>query len=322
MKGSVDHATTFTINQSELFASQVELLKSNPHVVEFTASNIAFIDPQAVSILCDALLYEKKVREVNFVSCSMEAEDVKVIAQSLLASENTHLKSACFWLARFGVQGGVYLGHALSTNQSLVFLDLNNCRLKSIDAIAEALKVNHSLTHLDLGYNKISAKSVLPLAQALVLNRSLRVLLLGSNHIEDEGAQAIAMVLNNSALKSLDISRNGVCSFGLQSLLDALRHPNSMLTSVSLADDAIQISHIQMIEDTLTVNGTIQNCPNISDNVDNLCQRNKTRHQIIQSQVMTILAIRRYRKSSLDNLLKEMVIMIAMTLWKTRSSPK
>jgi Ran GTPase-activating protein (RanGAP) involved in mRNA processing and transport len=62
-------------------------------------------------------------------------------------------------------------------------------------AIAEALKLNSSLTTLDLGYNEIGIEGAFAIAEGLKVNSSLSTLHLHGNDVGKEGASAIAEAL-------------------------------------------------------------------------------------------------------------------------------
>jgi hypothetical protein len=70
-------------------------------------------------------------------------------------------------------------------------------------ALGEALKLNSTLTYLQLGQNNISNKGALALGSALESNPVLTSLSLASNKIGNEGALALRSMLSNPALKSL-----------------------------------------------------------------------------------------------------------------------
>jgi len=118
----------------------------------------------------------------------------------------------CFFFSRgMGAAGAKAIAEALKVNSSLTELDLhiNSIGDEGGKAIAEALKGNSSLTTLYLLSNSIGAEGGKAIAEALTVNSSLTWLNLESNSIGDEGGKAIAEALRvNSSLKMLNLLYN------------------------------------------------------------------------------------------------------------------
>ena len=116
------------------------------------------------------------------------------------------------------------LAGALQTHRSLTHLDLRNNEISDTEAIQLAqtlLDKNSTLTCLDLSDNNIGAEeeasssiscSVTALAEALQLNRTLTHLGLSNNQISDTEAIQLAQTLldKNKSLTYLDLSRNNI----------------------------------------------------------------------------------------------------------------
>eukprot|EP00435_Cladocopium_sp_Y103_P016880 s1665_g4.t1 len=85
------------------------------------------------------------------------------------------------------------LGEALKVNVTLTNLDLreNNIGTAGAQALGEALKVNNTLTNLYLWQNDIGAAGALALAAGLRQNRGLDMLVLSRSSVGDEGRQAL-----------------------------------------------------------------------------------------------------------------------------------
>jgi hypothetical protein len=107
----------------------------------------------------------------------------------------------------------------------LVKLDLsgNNIGDDGAKAIADALKVNHSLETLYLNDNNIGDDGAKAIADALKDNKSLDKLDLDDNKIDDDGAKAIADALKvNHRLESLLLRNNNISADGKEYLLSLL----------------------------------------------------------------------------------------------------
>ncbi|OHE72562.1 MAG: hypothetical protein A2007_06040 [Verrucomicrobia bacterium GWC2_42_7] len=101
-------------------------------------------------------------------------------------------------------------------------------------ALADALKINTSLTELNLTANGIGGVGARALADALKTNTSLTKLNLTGNKIGDVGAGALADVLRtNSTLIELNLSDNKISFYGASLIGEALDH-NTSLTKLSL----------------------------------------------------------------------------------------
>ena len=109
----------------------------------------------------------------------------------------------------------------------------------SFSTLILALKVNTSVSSLDLSENSIGAEGANSLSQALRENNFLTSLNLSKNSIGDEGANSLSQALEeNDFLTSLDLSFNSISDKGAKSLFQALK-VNYSLTSLNLSDNSI-----------------------------------------------------------------------------------
>lgn len=69
--------------------------------------------------------------------------------------------------------------------------------------LSDALKINESLTSIDLSYNRIGTEGAESLADAFAQNPSLTELNLRRNKIGDAGASALASTLGRVVARSL-----------------------------------------------------------------------------------------------------------------------
>ena len=94
---------------------------------------------------------------------------------------------------------------ALKVNTTLTSLNLegNDIQDAGAESLAEALKVNRTLTTIRLSINNIEAAGALSLAKALKVNTTLTSIDLQSNSIHDAGAFSLtqAILINPSLLK-------------------------------------------------------------------------------------------------------------------------
>jgi hypothetical protein len=99
------------------------------------------------------------------------------------------------------------LVEALLENNSLEKLDIKGARidLDVAKVLAEMLKVNHSLTSLEMALT-FDSKGLILLSEGLAVNNSLKRLNISENDIEEEHARIFANFLkSNTTLQALDI---------------------------------------------------------------------------------------------------------------------
>ncbi|XP_004347343.1 hypothetical protein CAOG_04596 [Capsaspora owczarzaki ATCC 30864] len=132
-------------------------------------------------------------------------------------------------------------------------------------AIAEGLKVNKTLTTLNLSVNQIGDAGTIAIADALKVNTTLTTVYLGENQIGDAGAQAIAEALKmNTTLTELGLHQNQIGDAGAQAIADALK-VNKTVTTIYLYtnqigdDGALAIAEAFKVNTTLTTLSLQQN---------------------------------------------------------------
>ena len=151
------------------------------------------------------------------------------------------------------------LTRALKVNTSLSSLDLkgNPIGNEGANSLAQALRVNTSLSSLDLSRNFIGNKEANSLAQALRVNTSLSSLKLSGNSIGNEGANSLAQALTvNTSLSSLDLSMNSIGYGGANSLAQALT-VNTSLSSLDLSRNSIGYEGANSLAQALRVNTSL-----------------------------------------------------------------
>ncbi|XP_015748416.1 PREDICTED: uncharacterized protein LOC107328190 [Acropora digitifera] len=121
---------------------------------------------------------------------------------------------------------------ALAFNSTVLRLDL--MQRKFTNVLTRTLRVNTSLSSLDLTNNSIGYEAANSLAQALRVNTSLSSLNLSWNSIGNEGANSLAQALReNTSLSSLNLLDSIICDEGADSLAQTLR-VNTSLFSLDL----------------------------------------------------------------------------------------
>ena len=241
--------------------------------------------------------YLKEFKEVLSFTCGMVAARCKKTAEALILSitvqanddecflsllgciseckrdddSSFHLKMArvsgsCLKLQnldlseRFVSEGDVVLvAEALKVNSTLTKLCLSDNGIgdQGATGLTEALKVNSALTVLDLDYNGIGDQGATGLAEALKVNSALTMLALDDNGIGGQGATGLADALKvNSTLTWLNLNGNGIGDQGATGLSKVLI-VNSALTVLDLEDNGIGDQGGTGLAEALKVNSAL-----------------------------------------------------------------
>eukprot|EP00913_Durusdinium_trenchii_P015961 g14999.t1 len=166
-----------------------------------------------------------------------------------------------FWMleAEVGDRLAQVIAKILKTNRSITRIDLagNHISEVGLQAIADALLINHVVTHIglqvdegfalerieerlkanraaaeagmDLSGGRLGDTNVQVLAEALRLNRSVSHIYLQNNTITDLGAKAIAqMLMQNTSIRSIVLRGNEIGDSGVEALAKALQQNRSI----------------------------------------------------------------------------------------------
>ena len=105
--------------------------------------------------------------------------------------------------------------------------------------IGESLKVNRTLTELNLSGNDIGSEGMKSLGDALKTNETLKDLKLVRNGIDDLGARFLGDGLKeNSSLSVLDLQNNKIDIDGAMKILKALGKPLRVIESINLSGNS------------------------------------------------------------------------------------
>lgn len=257
--------------------------------------------------------------------------------------------------------------NALRTNTTLMVLDLSFCDFFQSDgiALAKSLKYNNTLTKLSLFENRILNYGAFAFAELLKVNTSLTNLNLYNNSITEIGAVSIAYALNvNKTLKYLDFGMNRSGYDGGKAFSNLLQ-TNKTLTSIDLSANEIAVDSLILIAESLKLNkslthldltnnywiysapkdsfldaiynynGMLLSFPALDGDpiVTKALQRNKNAHKRVVDDIMTLLAIGKFRMKKetifteedfsaiIQQIPNELYRKIASDLWETRGDP-
>ncbi|MBP9693292.1 MAG: hypothetical protein KBE16_01095 [Alphaproteobacteria bacterium] len=125
------------------------------------------------------------------------------------------------------------------------------------EVLAGFLKVNKTLTNLELEDNSVGDEGAQVLADALKENRTLTSLYLGLNEVKAEGARTLAEALKeNETLKRFELVMNNIGHEGAILFADALKI-NKTLTSFEIVSAQMRDEDARVFADALKENETL-----------------------------------------------------------------
>lgn len=222
-------------------------------------------------------------------------------------------------------QDVVTLADALKVNQSLtsLFLMSNSLGPSGARLLAEALKVNRTLQRLHISTNQLGPEGTEALCEVLEKsNRTVRILDLEENKIGDEGVRKIARALSvNHSVQCMYLGYNKITLAALTSVAEMLKK-NPEIREMDFTQNAFDWADTKAMyafENAVREHGMLVQCRGVSADVTAICYRNGYRHRQVRACVERVLAIRRFRRTDLCVIVKEVVAMIALYLMKTKA---
>ena len=159
------------------------------------------------------------------------------------------------------------LAEAIKVNPTVTHLNLtdNNIGDAGAASLAEAMKVNTTLTQLSLWDNNIGAAGAASLAEAMKVNTTLTQLSLWDNNIGDAGAASLAEAMKvNTTLTQLSLWNNNIGAAGAASLAEAMK-VNKTLTELDLSKNYVGDAVAASLAEAMKVNTTLAQL-NLSEN--------------------------------------------------------
>jgi len=150
------------------------------------------------------------------------------------------------------------LYESLKVNSTLTKLNLskNEIGVDGAESIAESLKVNSALNSLDLHDNKIGDQGAKFIADSLKINTTLTCLNLKGNQIGVEGANGVSEAIKvNASLTNLTLAGNQLGD-GVNNIFESLKQ-NTTLTCVNLESNSIGQSVAKSLQELLAINSTL-----------------------------------------------------------------
>ena len=252
---------------------------------ELVSNDKYFINLKQVLLFSCGILAEQTDQEaaalvlslVNRVTNSVRVKDpiVKFLLEAIKECErkedDLHLQLAMlfgcnldefhidFFFEFLGEGLTAILSEVIKVNETVTCLNLPGNGICDVGAtsIAEAIKVNKTLTDLNLSGNGISDAGATSIAEAIKVNKTLTDLNLSDNDVSDAGATSIAKAIKvNKTLTGLRFSENGVSDAGVTSIVEAIK-VNKTLTNLDLSGIGISDAGATSIAEAIKVNKTL-----------------------------------------------------------------
>lgn len=200
----------------------------------------------------------------------------------------------------------------------VVNFSFKDIEIAHVQSLAEALKVNTSVTHLHLSGVHLGAQGTRVICDALKVNTSVTHVHLYSNNMGSEGADAIAELLQvNHVITHVYMYDNAIGCDGAFSLAKGLVE-NYTLQYLNVSENDIELRGFEALSDALSINGSVLRCVGCDVTANEWCEKNKCMRRLAQSSCEMLMAIRR-RRVAMWEAPKEVVAMIAKYLWETKT---
>ena len=252
---------------------------------ELVSNDKYFINLKQMLLFSCGILAEQTDQEaaalvlslVNRVTNSVRVEDpivkflLEAIKECKRKEDDLHLQLAMlfgcnldefyidFFFEFLGEGLTAILSEVIKVNETVTCLNLpgNGICDAGATSIAEAIKVNKTLTDLNLFGYGISDAGVSSIAEAIKINKTLTDLNLSDNGVSDAGATSIAEAIEvNKTLTHLRLSDNGISDAGVTSIVEAIK-VNKTLTSLDLSGNGISNAGATSIAEAIEVNKTL-----------------------------------------------------------------
>ncbi|KAL8569742.1 hypothetical protein ACOMHN_007265 [Nucella lapillus] len=188
-----------------------------------------------------------------------------VILANMLA-ENTTLEEINLMCNDIGPAGAEALAKALHTNEALKMMRLNGNKLESKEQkggmyFAQALQINTTLQHLDLGDTDLRTESLIALATVLLHNTSLKSINVNRpilfTHMEEPTVHFTLMLKVNTSLEEIHLQKYDMRDFGAFRLAENLMH-NFNLRYLNLSCNRITRDGVKELAKVLKQNTALE----------------------------------------------------------------
>ncbi|KAL0240089.1 hypothetical protein GEMRC1_010196 [Eukaryota sp. GEM-RC1] len=254
--------TIFELVSTNKLTSNIDI---SPHLIDLSCGSICYnhdVSDDELLLLVDFLRQNRDLKSFDCGPYHIETDDDVFCLQGIRNYNKTKVSVEVvsdLTCNLIGSQGVRALADALKVNSSVSWIDLGNNSIgnEGVFAIAEALEVNSSVSTIYLSNNSIGNEGAIAIAEALKVNSSVSHVYLYNNSIGPEGAIAIAEALKvNSSVSGIDLGNNSIGPEGAIAIAEALK-VNSSVTAIGLSNNSIGNEGAIAIAEALKVNSSV-----------------------------------------------------------------
>lgn len=292
------------------------------------------ISSSGAEMLADALENNQSVVSLKLKCNNLKDEGTRVLCEALKG--NRFIFHLDLGLNYISPKGAKCIAELLKTNQTITSLDLqqNLIRLEGVKDLSESMKGKSSIKILNFRTNGFGVEEMEELMQMLKVNQSIRdfrmdfQVAVGGVLEERSGFLLSDMLKANKTLEKINLVSGMRLTENIdQAIIESLKQ-NHSLKEVYFAFSNGPFLHLQQqrkVIEMLSVNGTIckfscfWTLREDKTNAKAFFKRNKKMHKRTKKCVVALLAMKRFREYVNVTQEKNLVTMLAMYLWNTRS---
>ena len=223
-------------------------------------------DEDGLSHLCQALTTNTSLVELNLTYCRLTITEENGQALSHMLKTNKTLNKLTLSNNSINGRGVRYLSEGISSSSAISKLYLSHNPIQDgedgLSHLCQALTTNTSLVELNLSYCilTITEENGQALSHMLKTNKTLNILTLSNNSINGRGVRYLSEgISSSSAISKLDLSRNPIqyCEDGLSHLCQALT-TNTSLVELNLYDCSLHKACGPALRHMLETNKTLR----------------------------------------------------------------
>lgn len=208
-----------------------------------------------------------KLKDYNVGIINVGPKEIKYVSE--LVKINTSITEIEI-VERFNnpITNLCFLCESLQFNTSVTYLQINNrLELEDIEHISKLIKINKSITRLDLGHNPMigTQKGMMYLSTALKINTSITQLHLNHNAYTVEATKSLMKVIEFSSNIKILFLKNSLGIECIKYLSTSLR--NCHITQLDLRDNHFGETGAKYISSCLAINKSITHLRIGSNNI-------------------------------------------------------
>lgn len=217
---------------------------------------------------------DPKLQELNLFNQKIEPQDLKALSVAL--STNNVVTKVKLFRCALDDKAALTLTEMIRANKSITELDLsdlpekdygagyfikskagNNIGDRGANALAEALKFNHTLKVVDLNYNDISHRVATEIRKSGIIKLTMREDKESPKTQNPVDSILPRLYANDSTLTELDFTGKNIGDEGVKALAEALK-VNTRLKKLKLSGCSVYIAGAEALAEAITKNHTLE----------------------------------------------------------------